>query len=93
MLELVENPVPLLKALELHPITLVHGDYRPENLAFINHFIALDWQLAACSLMTIDLTWFTRSIGTRDFLDREHAIQGYRQCLETHLKQQVEDME
>jgi len=93
MLELVENPTPLLKAIEHLPVTLVHGDYRPENLAFTDHYIVLDWQLATCSLMTIDLAWFTRSIGTRDFLDRKDAIQSYRQFLEAHLNQQFEDME
>jgi len=91
MLELVENPAPLLKAMERYPLTLVHGDFRRDNLAFTNHFIILDWQLAACSLMTIDLAWFTR--GIRDLIDREKANQIYRERLEIHLHQEFEDLE
>jgi len=91
MLSLTENPSPLLKALERYPFTLLHGDFRPDNLAHTNRFVLLDWQLSAYSLMTADLAWLMIQI--RDVFDMERANQIYRQRLETHLKRRFDDTE
>lgn len=91
MLSLTEDSSPLLKAMERYPFTLLHGDFRSDNLAYTDRFVFLDWQIAAYSLMTMDLAWLTRDI--RDLIDRERAIQIYRQRLETHLNQHFDDTE
>ena len=91
MLSLAENGDPILKAIERYPFTLLHGDFRPANLAYMDCFIFLDWQMATYSLMTQDLAWLTRDI--RDLMTRERVNQIYRQRLEFHLNQHFDDTE
>ncbi|MEZ4727950.1 MAG: phosphotransferase [Caldilineaceae bacterium] len=57
------EPQPLCTALARYPATLVHGDYRRQNLGITAGHAApqaviLDWQLAGYSAATIDLAWF-----------------------------------
>ena len=91
MVALHENPEPLLAALNRFPTTLLHGDYRAENLAYTGNTIAIDWQQASCSLMTVDLAWITKHGYVQDVMSREEAIAYYRERLEIHLNQQFDD--
>jgi hypothetical protein len=93
LLSLDRNPRPLLEALSLYPTTLVHGDYRAENLAYQkpNHTVALDWQNSTCSLMAIDLIWFTKQGYVRDVIGEEHAIETYRERLESYLSDRLDE--
>ncbi|HNB50961.1 MAG TPA: phosphotransferase [Anaerolineales bacterium] len=91
--ELTENPQPLLVALKRYPFTLLHGDYRFENLAYLNGPIALDWQEATCSLMTIDVAWFVKNGAVRETLGQAQAVQAYRKYLQGHLKRPFGDQE
>lgn len=86
MSNLAENPGPLTEALHRYPFTLLHGDYRAENLAHLepDRLIAIDWQEAACSLMTIDLAWFINWI-FREGEALDQAASTYRQSLEASL--------
>jgi hypothetical protein len=93
MRSLTENPQPLLGALNHYPYTLLHGDYRAENLAHPDHPIALDWQEAACSLMTIDLAWFAKHGYVQDSLGEAQAINYYRGRLEMYLNRRFDDAE
>jgi hypothetical protein len=95
MHSLSENPQPLLEALSRYPYTLVHGDYRAENLAHLkpDHPVAFDWQNAARSLMTIDLVWFAGMRYVRDAMGQAQAISYYRGRLETYLDAIFDDDE
>jgi hypothetical protein len=93
MVALHEDPEPLLNALDRYPVTLLHGDYRAENLAYNGKPIAIDWQMAKCSLMTIDLAWLASSGGVQDVMSKVEANRYYRERLETYLKQRFGDQE
>jgi hypothetical protein len=90
-----ENPHPLIKALGRYPYTLLHGDYRADNLAHLkpNRPVALDWQTSGRSLMTIDLAWFTKQCDVHGGMGQEQAIGYYRGRLETYLNTRFDDME
>lgn len=91
MLKFHENPQPILNALSHFPYTLLHGDYRAENLAYNGNPIAFDWQQATCSLMTIDLAWITKQGYVHAAMSQGEAISYYRNRLETYLNQPFEN--
>jgi hypothetical protein len=91
MLAFLENPQPLLDALSRYPSTLLHGDFRSENLGYSEKPIILDWQWAACSLMTIDLPWLTKHGNVQSVMSEEDALYYYRERLEAHLGQRFDD--
>ncbi len=95
MLDLIENPQPLFEALKRYPVTLLHGDYRAENLAFVkpDSPIALDWQMSAYSLMTIDLAWFVKNDYVHAAMSEDDAICYYRRRLESYLGQKFDNTE
>ena len=90
---LLENPQPLIGALDHYPFTLLHGDYREPNLAYFkpDHLVAFDWQMASRTLMTVDLVWFTGRRTVRDAMDKDQAHSYYRGCLETYLGTRFDD--
>ena len=93
ILAFLENPQPLLDALNRYPSTLVHGDFRSENLAYAGKPVALDWQGAVCSLMTIDLPWLTKHGNVQDVMSEEDALVYYRERLEAHLAQHFDEQD
>ena len=93
MKSLIEDPQPLFGALSRYPCTLLHGDYRAENLAHPDQPTALDWQEATRSLMTIDLAWFAKQDFVQDAMGQAQAINFYRRRLETYLNQRFDDKE
>ena len=93
MRSLTENPQPLIEALRRFPFTLLHGDYRTENLAYVDHPVALDWQGATSSLMTIDLAWFVKGREVLNTMGLEQAIRYYRERLEKYLNNRFDDVE
>jgi len=84
---LSENPEPLAAALERYPYTLIHGDYRPDNLAYLepDQGVVFDWHMASRSLMSVDLVFFIRGLGVRNSIGKAGAIRYYRNKLETYL--------
>lgn len=87
--ELVANPQPLHDALARQPYTLVHGDFRSDNLALQVRqkcVVALDWQYAGYAAATVDLAWY---IGTSQVklasLSTGEAIEHYQRNLARHL--------
>jgi hypothetical protein len=87
MFNFFENPQPLINAVGRYPTTLLHGDFRKENLAHNGKPVFLDWQAATRSLMIIDLAWFTKHGDIQDAMSMEDALRYYRERLETHLGQ------
>jgi len=90
---LTENPQPLFDALSRYPYTLLHGDYRAENLAHPDRPVAFDWQEATYSLMTIDLAWFVKQAYVSNTLGQRSAIDYYRTRLEAYLDRPFDDAE
>ncbi len=87
--ELVANPQPLYGALTRQPYTLVHGDFRSENLALQAEqrgVVVFDWQHAGYAAATVDLAWL---LGTPQVkaspLSTGEATEYYRQHLARHL--------
>ena len=93
MQNLIENPQPLFDALRRYPYTLLHGDYRAENLAHPSEPVVLDWQEATCSLMTIDLAWFVKHGYVRETMGQLQAVDYYRDRLETYLHQRFDNLD
>lgn len=93
MLDLIENPQPLLDALKRYPVTLLHGDYRKENLAYHGQPVVLDWQGASRSLMIIDLAWMTKHRDIQQVMSQEEAFHYYRRRLERYLDRHFDDRE
>jgi hypothetical protein len=90
---LSENPQPLFDALTRYPYTLLHGDYRAENLAHSKQPVAIDWQEATCSLMTIDLAWFVSQDFVKEAMGQAQAVNYYRQRLEGNLRSRFDDLD
>lgn len=92
MKSLIEDPRPLLDALNRYPYTLLQGDLYKRNLAHIapNQVVVVDWQLAMRSLMTIDLARIVLDF-SMDPAEQVWAQEYYRQCLEGYLNKSYED--
>lgn len=88
---IMENRQPLLDALSRYPVTLLHGDYRADNLAYPNYPAVLDWQEASYALMTIDLAWFVLQDFGRESIEQTEIIKYYRRQLEIYLHQRFDD--
>jgi thiamine kinase-like enzyme len=58
-LELCGDHARIAGALARHPRTLVHGDLRRANIAFVGDEVVLfDWELASCAPAARDLAWY-----------------------------------
>lgn len=90
---LLDDPTPLVRALEQYPQTLVHGDFRHSNLAALPAGFAggrervalLDWQLAVYAPVSVELG---RYIGANSpFLpgSKEALLSLYRDALARRL--------
>jgi hypothetical protein len=91
MRRLIESPQPLVETLSRYPHTLLHGDYRAENLAYLDTPVIIDWQMASRSLMTIDLAWFVREGYVQESLGQVQAVSYYRNQLESYLHHYIDD--
>jgi len=89
-----DDPKPLLDALARYPYSLLHSDYRAENLAYLEPHqpVAIDWQLATRSLMTVDLAWFTNQWSdVFETIGKTRMQNDYRQHLEMYLGTRFDD--
>lgn len=93
MMGLIESPQPLVEALSHYPHTLLHGDYRAENLAYPGTPVIIDWQEASRSLMTIDLAWFVRKGYVREAMGQAQAVSYYRDRLEGYVHERFNNEE
>ena len=85
--ELNENPESLAAALKRYPYTLLHGDYRGANLAYLepDQVAVFDWHLSSRALMTLDLAFFSGGYFVRNAMGKAGAIRYYRDKLESYL--------
>lgn len=92
VMDLANNPVPLIRAIECLPATFFHGDCRTENIGFDGKFVLLDWQMASFSLPTAGLGWAIGNGFIIDFFgDEDLALDFYRGRLEAHLDERFHD--
>ena len=75
------DPQPLCDALARFPHTLLHGDYKPANLAVrpgeVPGVVLLDWSLAAAGPPAIDLAWYLGLSALRAPISKEATIAHY----------------
>lgn len=84
--KLIEDPQPLYDTLQRYPSTLLHGDYRIDNLAYHEGLpVLLDWQESSYTVMTTDLAWLIKQGYVQTVMSREQATSYYRFRLETYL--------
>jgi hypothetical protein len=86
VLPLLDEPGPLVGALGRTPQTLVHGDWKLDNLGTMpsGHTVLLDWELVGRGAATSDLAWYLAINCRRLAGSKEDAIATYRQALESH---------
>ena len=81
---LATDPAPLLDALAGTPETLVHGNWKLDNLGSDpqERTILLDWELPGRGPAVSDLTWYLSINCRRLPHSKEDAIDAYREALE-----------
>jgi hypothetical protein len=83
---ILDKPQILFERLATYPATLVHGDFRPANLACLpdtNQLVAFDWQVVSYAPAVIDLCWFLNSSAIRE--TQYSDTQYYKEQLATRL--------
>jgi hypothetical protein len=92
--ELILDPQPLCDVFAHYPETLVHGDFKPDNLMWRDQrggkITVLDWQMAAAGLCTIDLGWY---LASPSVMYAEAYIETYRRHLTTLIGEVFLDSE
>jgi hypothetical protein len=83
---LAVDPTPLVDALAGTPETLVHGNWKLDNLGTDPELrtIVLDWELPGRGPALSDLTWYLSINCRRLPHSKEDAIAAYRSALEGH---------
>lgn len=86
VLPLLDDPGPLLDALETTPQTLLHGDWKAGNLGAMpdGRTILLDWALPGAGPACSDLAWYVALNRQRLPQPKEAVIAAYRTALERH---------
>ena len=83
---LATDPTPLVDALSGTPETLVHGNWKLDNLGTDpqGRTVLLDWELPGRGPALSDLTWYLSINCRRLPHPKEDAIDAYRESLEGH---------
>lgn len=86
VLPLLEDPGPLLAALEATPQTFLHGDWKAGNLGCgpDGRTILLDWAVPGAGPACSDLAWYLAINRRRLPHPKEDAIAAYRAALVRH---------
>jgi len=84
VLPLAHDPGPLLAALARTPQTLVHGNFKLDNLGVTPdaRTVVLDWESSGRGACTGDLAWYLAINCRRLPQTKEESIQAYREALE-----------
>ncbi len=90
---LFQHPQKLAECWKDLPKTLVHGDTKIANFAKMpsRQLCLLDWAFAGHAPCTVDIGWFLAVNATRLCGSKEIVFRKYRDKLETHLKQALDD--
>jgi hypothetical protein len=83
---LARDPAALVTALEPTPRTLLHGDWKLDNLGTDpdGRTVLLDWEFAGRGPALADLAWYLSINCRRLPQSKEDAIAAYRDALERH---------
>ena len=86
MAKLLDDPSPLVVALERGPATFVHGDWKMGNLGrgSDGRVVLVDWDRPMAAPPTIDLGWYIAVNCDRLPESKEAALQSYCLALESH---------
>jgi hypothetical protein len=80
VLALLEDPTPLVLALESRPTTLVHGDLATVNVALeAKQVTLLDWAMPACAPGAVDVARFLAGCASVVDASREDVLADYRE--------------
>jgi hypothetical protein len=83
---IMDDPQPLYDTLAKYPSTLIHSDYRLDNLAWMadaRDLVVFDWQFAGYAPATVCMCWFVMSGGLFD--KQWEYVEYYRQRLSNYL--------
>jgi aminoglycoside phosphotransferase (APT) family kinase protein len=81
VLRLVEDPAPLVAALEGRGTTLIHGDLRDEQMGFEDErMILIDWGLATQGHPVVELAWYLMHNGWRIEATRDELVEDFRRA-------------
>jgi hypothetical protein len=80
------DPGPLVAALESTPQTLVHGNFKMDNLGVTSdgRTVLLDWEGSGRGAATSDVAWYLAINCRRLPESKEESILAYRRALELH---------
>jgi hypothetical protein len=75
------------------PVTLLHGDLKIANMAIVpgERLALFDWPLVGCAPCSIELGWYIAVNATRLAGTKEAFLTKYRNSLQTHLKQTIDE--
>lgn len=81
VLGLVEDPAPLVAALEARGTTLIHGDLRDEQMGFEDErMILIDWGLATQGHPVVELAWYLMHNAWRIDATRDELVEDFRRA-------------
>ena len=86
LLDLVENPTPLIAGLAGTPQALVHGDFKGGNLGLHpdGRVVLVDWAFPGIEAPCVDLAWYLAVNCDRIPESKELTIERYRTSLQSH---------
>ena len=86
VLDLLDDPTPLVASLETTPQTLVHGDWKAGNLGSHpdGRTILLDWAIPGVGPGAADIAWYVCLNRARLPQSKDEALDAYRDALERH---------
>jgi len=77
---LLDEPAPLVREMERHPLTLIHGDYRLHNLGLNDErAVVIDWELVGMGPPATEFAWYLIISASRIDATREDVIADYRE--------------
>ena len=86
VLPLAHDPAPLVAALDGTPSTLLHANFKLDNLGVTpdGRTTILDWETSGRGAATTDLAWYLAINCRRLPQTKEESIEAYRGSLEAH---------
>ena len=83
----------LISILEGQPRTLIHGDSKVGNFAFIfgNKIVAFDWSAMGAAPSSCEIGWYIAVNATRLVRSKEEVLNFYRSVFEKELGQELSE--
>jgi hypothetical protein len=81
VLRLLEDPAPLVRALDARGTTLIHGDLRDEQLGIADdRVVMLDWGIATQGHPVVDLCWYMAHDVWRTDATHDEFVEDFRRA-------------